>query len=149
MSAISDAMRDVFNNSINLYFLERDFNYQNYGKYPYRDRKNSMQIVADFNANAYSVNGLFVTESSYTEFYPSYIVGTIQQVIVGSTEVYQSVINEDGTTSDPALVLEYQQYQTVVVNELVEVEAVEVQTVRYVFPFDCVPDSMGRLRLSF
>lgn len=149
MSAISDAMREVFNSSLNLYFLERDFNYQNYGKYPYRDRKNSMQIVADFNANAYSVNGLFVAESSYTEFYPPYIVGTIEQVLIGSIEVYQSVFIEDGSLTDPELVFEYQQYGTVVVNELVEVESVEIQTVRYVFPFDCVPDSMGNLRLSF
>jgi len=149
MSAISNAMKAVFYSSLNLYFLERDFNYQNYGKYPYRDRKNSMQITADFNANAYSINGLFVAESAYTEFYPPQIIEYIELVVTGVINVYQSYLDENGNVTAPELTLEANLYSPVVVREVVDVEAVEIQTVRYVFPFDCVPDSMGNLRLSF
>jgi len=36
----------------------------------------------------------------------------------------------------------------VVVSEYIELEAVDIQTMTFVFPFSCVPDSLGRLKIS-
>lgn len=146
--SISDDMRLVFLESYKIYEMEREFNYQNWGKYPYRDRKNSVQIVADFNANAYSINGLFVTEGLYTQVYPPQIIESIQQVLTGIYQVYLIYNDADGNELSNDLVIDYQQYQSVVVREVVEVESVEIQTMSYLFPFSCAPDSMGRLKLS-
>ena len=159
---IDDAMRQVFIDTYHLYELERSFNYQNYGRYPYRDRKNSVQIVADFNANAYSVNGLFVTEESYLQFYLPEVIETVERVLVNVSLVqdmfFQAVTiiangDDEGETIEligtfEATATAYERYETIVTREYVEVEATEVQTVRYLFPFNCVPDSLGRLVLS-
>lgn len=154
--SISDDMRRVFLESWKIYEMEREFNYQNWGKYPYRDRKNSVQIVADFNANAYSINGLFVAESMYTQVYPPQIIESIEMVLIGVRTRYIENVTKrvfiDGVLKfieygDP-IQQEYEVYAPVVTREIVEVEAVEVQTMSYLFPFSCVPDSMGRLRLS-
>ncbi|WP_103668412.1 hypothetical protein [Pseudanabaena sp. BC1403] len=162
MTLIDDAMRNLFIETYKLYELEKQFNYQNYGKYPYRDRKNSVQIIADFNVDAYSVNGLFVTEESYLQYYPPEIIETVESVLVESRYVSQVfeqsveiVQGDQGQIDEITLqtaygsILAYERYENIVVREFVEVEAVEVQTMRYLFPFNCVPDSLGRLVLSF
>ena len=161
MSSISDEMRQVFINTYALMELEKNYNYLNYGKYPYRERKNSVQIIADFNENAYSVNGLFTIESEYTQVYPPGIIETVEQVLVGTKQVYSDFMtiestftdNGDGTsvytiTQAQLLLAEYEIFNTLVTRDLVELEATTIQTLSYVFPFDCAPDGFGRLLLS-
>ena len=90
----------------------------------------------------------FVTESSYTQVYPPQIIESIEVVLVGILEIYVSYTDADGEEISNDLVLFRETYAPVVTRESVEVEAVEVQTMSYLFPFSCVPDSMGRLKLS-
>ncbi|TYQ29432.1 hypothetical protein PseudUWO311_00610 [Pseudanabaena sp. UWO311] len=161
MSAITDGMRQVFIETCRLYQAEREYNYLNYGKYPYRERKNSVQIIADFNENAYSVNGLFTVESEYTQVYPPEIIESIEQVLIGTTSVFTTIYevienpmpNESGViltaTVTPELLAEYEIYNTIITRDYVEREAVTIQVVSYAFPFNCVADSLGRLVLSF
>ncbi len=164
MSSISDAMRQVFINTYALMELEKNYNYLNYGKYPYRERKNSVQIIADFNVNAYSVNGLFTIESEYTQVYPPEIIETIEQVLISATEIQTQAIGAfvtiesdsngediDVLTVESAMVTAAmaEKYNTVVTLEYVEIESVTIQVLSYVFPFDCAPDGFGRLLLSF
>jgi hypothetical protein len=162
MSSISEAMRQVFIDTYRLMELEKKYNYLNYGKYPYRDRKNSVQITADFNADAYSVNGLFTEESEYTQVYPPEIITSIEQVLIGTKQIYSDFVtveseftdNGDGSstytiTQMKLLLAEYELFDTIVTRDLVEIEATTIQVLSYVFPFDCVPDGLGRLKLSF
>lgn len=158
---ISANMKQLFIDTYRLYEAERNYNYLNYGKYPYRDRKNSVQIVADFNANAYSVNGLFTVESQYTIVYPPEIIETIETVLIQSaliqTMFFQSVIvienNEESTEisfeNAQEIITDYEQYNTIIVREYVERESEEIQIISYAFPFNCVPDSLGKLKISF
>lgn len=162
MTMIDDAMRNLFIETYKLYELEKLFNYQNYGKYPYRDRKNSVQIIADFNVDAYSVNGLFVTEESYLQYYPPEVIESVELVLIESNYVQNrfvqsvAIINgeEEPTieiTLESALDIRAnaEQYENIVVREYVEVEAVEVQTMRYLFPFSTAFDAIGRMIISF
>ncbi len=161
MTTIYDAMRNLFIQSCRLYEQEKEFNYQNYGKYPYRDRKNSVQIIADFNVDAYSVNGLFVTEESYIQYYPPEIIETVEQVLIESNYVQNRwlrsiAISSGGEEPTDEITYEYalsiradaEQYENIVTREYVAVESVEIQTMRYLFPFSCAPDSLGQLRIS-
>ena len=151
MSSISNDMKQLFLDTYRLMELEKNYNYLNYGKYPYKDRKNSRQIIAEFNANAYSVNGLFTVESEYTKVYPPQIIERIEIVLTNITLVYQAVYSEDSSTgqTDPELISESRTYSPIVIREFVEIEATTIQSISYVFPFDCAPDSLGRLRLAF
>lgn len=162
MTMIDEAMRNLFIQTYRLHEQEKEFNYQNYGKYPYRDRKNSIQIIADFNANAYVVNGLFATEESYTQFYPPEIIETIEQVLIESTYVQDMFFHSVAIASgeeEPTIEITYEssfgvianaeRYENIVTREYVEVESVEVQTMRYLFPFSSAFDLEGRMILSF
>lgn len=161
MRTIDEAMRTLFIESLRLYQMEREFNYQNYGKYPYRDRKNSVEIIADFNANAYSINGLFVTEESYLQFYPPEVIETVESVLVEAryvNQLYEQSVDivqgdqgevlEMTVTTAYQRILEYARYENIVTREYVEVEAVEVQTMRYLFPFTTAFDAVGSMIIS-
>jgi hypothetical protein len=164
MSSISDEMKQLFIDSYRLYEVEQNYNYLNYGRYPYRDRKSSIKIIADFNENAYSINGLFTSESSYTIAYPPEIIEIVEVVLVQSQSIQNQFVsavnivssddNQSSVTlieieSARGLISEYEQYRNIVTTQYVEVEATEIQVLSYVFPFDCVSDGLGRLRLSF
>ncbi|NUN66327.1 hypothetical protein HCU40_16605 [Pseudanabaena biceps] len=131
---IDASMRSLFIETCRLYQLEREFNYQNYGKYPYRDRKNSVQILADFNVMAYSVNGLFVDEGSYVKVYPPLVIERIEIMLTQIDEIYVTQRDLEGN-EDTRLVLYSEIYSPVKITEFVEVEDVEVQTIQYLFPF--------------
>lgn len=145
---IDNSMRSLFIETCRIYQLEREFNYENYGRYPYRDRKNSVQIFADFNAMAYSVNGLFVEESEYTRVYPSVLVPKIDQVLINVAEVLNRIniftvfIGNASTGAGDVIQGTFQQYLDTIQNygvlkadEYVEIEDTTVQTIRYLFPF--------------
>ena len=142
---IDDAMKNIFLESLKIYQLEKLFNYQNYGKYPYRDRKKSIQIIADFNVDAYSVNGLFVDEANYEKVYQPEIISSVQPLLAMSYEVYvEGLANE----TDLVITSTYETYGNTAIKEYVEVEDTEVQSVRYLFPFNCVIGLFGNLKLS-
>ena len=158
---VDDEMRQVFLNCLYIYQIEKNYNYSNYGKYPYKERKNSVQIVADFNADAYSVNGLFTEEASYEMFYPAQIIESIENTLARTDYVYgelyvrsiEEVNDNAGTTTITVeltrhIIASYDIYQPIITREYIEAEAVEVQAIRYLFPFVCVPDNLGRLVLS-
>ena len=161
MTMIDNTMRNLFIETYKLYELEKQFNYQNYGKYPYRDRKNSVQIVADFNVDAYSVNGLFVAEESYLQYYPPEVIESVELVLIESSYVqdnlFQAIAILDGS-EEPTLEMTIEEalairanaelYENIVSREFVEVEAVEVQTMRYLFPFTTAFDAIGRMIIS-
>lgn len=157
---IDEKMRSVFLNCLEIHKLERNFNYQNYGRYPYRERKNSVQIVADFNVNAYSVNGLFVEQNEYEIFYPPQIIEQVEQVVVDTVEIYQNLypiaidyISLGAPSSTVISSIEYAQeligtydiYETVITQELVEIESTVIQTMKYIFPFSCVDTAIGQV----
>ena len=161
-NVVDDEMRQVFLNCLYIYQVEKNYNYSNYGKYPYKERKNSVQIIADFNANAYSVNGLFTEETSYEMFYPSQIIESIEDVLARADNVYGEfyatsidIVNSDDGNIDSVtieyakeIIASYDIYEPIITREYIEAEAVEVQAIRYLFPFVCVPNSLGRLVLS-
>lgn len=148
---ISADMKQIFIDTYRLMEAEKNYNYLNYGKYPYRDRKNSVKIIADFNADAYSVNGLFTVESEYTKVYPPQIIERIERVLTNTTRVYQSFYSEDSSTGQtaPELVSESDTYRLITIRDFVEIEDTTIQVISYAFPFNCVPDDLGRLKISF
>ena len=132
-SDISDIMRNLFIETYRLYELEKLFNYENYNKYPYKDRKTSIQIFADFDVSSYSVNGLFVEEDTYEKVYPPLIITRIENVLT-QINIYRVVRQQlDGSVEEFENVSEI--YQLREVKELVEIENTTVQTIRYLFPF--------------
>lgn len=144
---IDDAMKNIFLESLKIYQLEKLFNYQNYGKYPYRDRKKSIQIIADFNADAYSVNGLFVSEENYEKVYQPEVIASIKPLIIFTTVVTIEYSEADGSIKT-TIEETRESYNPAVNTEYVEIEDTEVQTIRYLFPFNCAIDLFGNLKLS-
>lgn len=130
---INDTMRNLFIETYRLYELEQQFNYDNYQKYPYRDRKTSIQIFANFDTMSYSINGLFVDESEYTKVYPPLIITRIENVL---TQINTYIlIGSDGNIISESTTETYQLQE---VKEYVPIEDVTVQTIRYLFPFNAL-----------
>lgn len=150
---IDQAMKDLFIETLKLYEIEREFNYQNYGRYPYRDRKNSVQIIADFGAMAYSVNGLFIDEedSQYSKFYPQLVVPTLESFMQYTAIAAAATTTSGGGGSaggQQLVAVAVNKYSTQVISEYIEIEDTKVKGVSYLFPFTAT-QNLNTIVLSF
>jgi hypothetical protein len=143
---INDTMKELFIETYRLYELEKQFNYDNYGRYPYRDRKKSVQIFADFSTMSYSVSGLFVTESEYEKVYPPVIITRLELVLVQVNKYI--VITRDSSGNEIVLESGNEIYELQAVTEFVPIEDTTVQTIQYLFPFNAA-QNINSTVLSF